>query len=92
MDSLTHVVLGATIGVVAMRGRTAPWKAALVGAACSTLPDLDVFVSHGDAVSNVTMHRGDSHAVFWLSVISPGVAFVAAAIFRDLAHNFLLCV
>lgn len=84
MDSLTHVVLGSTIGIVAMRGRTAPWKAALVGAVCNTIPDLDVFVSHGDAVSNVTLHRGDSHALFWLSVISPVVALAAAAIFRDL--------
>jgi inner membrane protein len=86
MDSLTHIALGSAIGVVAMRGRTAPWKAALVGAICNTLPDLDVFVGHGDAVSNVTMHRGDSHAVFWLGVISPAIALAAAAIFRDLAQ------
>jgi inner membrane protein len=86
MDSLTHVALGATIGVVVMRGRTAPWKAALVGAACNTLPDLDIFLSHGDAVSNVTMHRGDSHALFWLTLVSPAIALVAAAIFRDLSQ------
>jgi inner membrane protein len=86
MDSLTHVALGSAIGIVAMRGRTAPWKAALVGAICNTLPDLDVFLSHGDAVSNVTMHRGDSHAVFWLSAISPVIALAAAAVFRDLAQ------
>jgi inner membrane protein len=86
MDSLTHIALGATIGVVVMRGRTAPWKAALVGAVCSTLPDLDVFLNHGDPVSNVTMHRGDSHALFWLTLLSPAVALLAAAVFRDLAQ------
>ncbi|MET0278378.1 MAG: metal-dependent hydrolase [Pseudorhodoplanes sp.] len=86
MDSLTHIALGSALGIVAMRGRTAPWKAALVGAACNTLPDLDVFIHHGDAVSNVTLHRAESHAVFWLSVASPVVAFVAAAIFRDLVQ------
>ena len=86
MDSITHLALGSAIGIVAMRGRTAPWKAALVGAACNTLPDLDIFLNHGDAVSNVTMHRGDSHALFWLTLISPAVALAAAALFRDLAQ------
>jgi len=86
MDSLTHLALGSAIGIVVMRGRTAPWKAALVGAACNTLPDLDIFMNHGDAVSNVTMHRGDSHALFWLTLISPAVALVAASLFRDLAQ------
>ncbi len=86
MDSLTHLALGSAIGIVAMRGRAAPWKAALVGAVCNTLPDLDIFMNHGDAVSNVTMHRGDSHALFWLTLISPAVALIAALLFRDLAQ------
>ena len=84
MDNLTHAALGAAIGIVVMGRRTAPWKAALAGAIGSNLPDLDVFVSHGDAVSNVTMHRGNSHAVFWLTLASPAIALAAAALFRDL--------
>jgi inner membrane protein len=42
-------------------------KAALLGAALGTLPDLDVFVDYGDPVANFTMHRGFSHSLFVLT-------------------------
>jgi inner membrane protein len=78
MDSLTHVVLGGAIGVAVMGRRTAPWKAALWGATCNTLPDLDVFIDHGDAVSNMVLHRGHSHSLFWLTLLAPLLALAAA--------------
>ncbi|WP_298231636.1 metal-dependent hydrolase [uncultured Azohydromonas sp.] len=78
MDSLTHVVLGAAIGVAVTGRRVAPWKAALWGAACNTLPDLDVFIDHGDAVSNMVLHRGHSHSLFWLTLLAPLLALVAS--------------
>ena len=40
MDSLSQFVLGAAVGVAVMGRRVAPWKAALVGGALGTLPDL----------------------------------------------------
>ncbi|MGD9922258.1 MAG: metal-dependent hydrolase [Pseudorhodoplanes sp.] len=87
MDSLSQFALGAAIGIAVMRGRTRPWKAALIGGLAGTLPDLDAFYDHGDPVSNVTLHRANSHALFWLTLASPAVAFAGAAILRE-RHQF----
>jgi inner membrane protein len=78
MDSLTQAALGAAVGVATMGRRTAPWKAAAWGAAWGTLPDLDAFIDHGDPVSNMTLHRGHSHALFWLTLAAPLLGALAA--------------
>lgn len=83
MDSLSQFALGAAIGVAVMHGRTKPWKAALIGGLVATLPDLDAFYDHGDPISNVTLHRGNSHALLWLTLASPLVAFIAAVAARE---------
>ena len=54
MDSLTQIALGAAVGVAVMGRRTAVWKAALWGAVCGTLPDLDAFIDHGDPILDMT--------------------------------------
>jgi inner membrane protein len=71
MDSLSQLVLGAAVGVAVMGRRTALWKSAAWGAVLGTLPDLDVFVDHGDALLNMTLHRAESHALFWLTLAAP---------------------
>src|SRR3989338_2546227 len=63
MDSLTQIALGSAVGVAVMGRRTAVWKAALWGAVAGTLPDLDAFIDHGDAILNMTRHRAESHAL-----------------------------
>jgi inner membrane protein len=78
MDSLTQIALGSAVSVAVMGRRTAVWKAALWGAVAGTLPDLDTFIDHGDAVRNMTYHRAESHALFWLSLASPLLAVLAA--------------
>lgn len=78
MDSLTQLTLGAAVGLAAMGRRTAPWKAALWGAVAGTLPDLDVFIDHGDPIRNMVLHRAETHAPFWLTLFSlPFAALVA---------------
>ncbi len=78
MDSLSQIALGAAVGVAAMGRRTAPWKAALWGAVAGTLPDLDVFIDHGDPIRNMVLHRAETHAPFWLTLFSlPFAAAVA---------------
>jgi inner membrane protein len=83
MDSLSQIALGSAVAVAAMGRRTAVWKAAAWGAVLGTLPDLDVVIDHGDPVSNMTMHRADSHALFWLTVVSPAFGLAAARLHRE---------
>ncbi|HEX6364085.1 MAG TPA: metal-dependent hydrolase [Albitalea sp.] len=70
MDSVSQLALGAAVGVAVMGRRTAVWKAALWGAVAGTLPDLDVFIDHGDPIRNMVLHRGPTHALFWLTLLS----------------------
>lgn len=87
MDSLSQLALGAAVGVAVMGRRTAVWKAALWGGLCGTLPDLDAFIDHGDPISNMTLHRGNSHALFWLTLLAPAIAFIVARLHRE-AHQW----
>ncbi len=75
MDSLTQAALGAAVGVAVMGRRTALWKSAFVGAICGTLPDLDSFIDYGDPVSNMTLHRGFSHSLLYLTLAAPLLAW-----------------
>jgi len=65
MDSVTQIVLGASVAAVcAPEGQRR--KALLLGAGLGTLPDLDIFIDFGGAVENYTYHRGFSHSLFIL--------------------------
>ncbi len=81
MDSLTQMALGAAVGT-AVLGRKAGPRAALWGAAIATLPDLDVFLSFGDPVRDFTFHRAESHALFWMTLVSPALAWLAWRLHR----------
>ncbi|MGE8498686.1 MAG: metal-dependent hydrolase [Pseudomonas sp.] len=69
MDSITQAVLGATIQG-ALLGRWQGRKALLYGAMLGTVPDLDVVLDYGDAVADMTFHRGFSHSLFFLSALA----------------------
>jgi inner membrane protein len=92
MDSLTQLVLGAAIGVAVMGRRTAVWKAAVWGGVAGTLPDLDVLINHGDAVRNMTYHRGETHAFFYLSLAALPLAWLASRGERAHFKHWLLAV
>jgi inner membrane protein len=77
MDSVSQFLLGAAIAAACVPAKHRR-KALLVGAALGTLPDFDVLIDYGDAVSNMTMHRGFSHSLFVLS----GVALLLWASLR----------
>lgn len=85
MDSLSQFALGAALGAATLGRRTALWKSALWGGVAGTLPDLDVFIDHGDALSNMVMHRGFSHALFWLTLAAPVLAVLPTALHRERA-------
>lgn len=76
MDSVSQFALGAALSVAVMGRRTAVWKAALWGGIAGTLPDLDAFIEHGDAVRNMVFHRAHSHGLFWLTLGAPLLAWL----------------
>jgi inner membrane protein len=88
MDSLTQIALGSAVTVAVMGRRTAVWKAAAWGAVAGTLPDLDAFVDHGDAILNMVLHRAESHSLFLTTLFAPLLAWAVsrfhgeAALFR----------
>ncbi len=90
MDSLTQIALGAAVGT-AVLGRKVGARAALWGAVCGTLPDLDVLLPYGDPVRDFTFHRAESHSLFWLTVASPFLAWVIARLHRSAGATFREC-
>ena len=70
MDSITQLALGAAVGE-ATAGRQVGRRALLWGAIAGTIPDLDVFIPLGDAVSDFTYHRSFSHSLFVLAALTP---------------------
>jgi inner membrane protein len=84
MDSLSQLALGAAVGVAVMGRRTAVWKAAAWGAVCGTLPDLDVVIDYGDPIRNMTLHRAESHAFFYLTLLSPLLAWLIVKIHGEM--------
>lgn len=69
MDSVTQIALGAVIMgacVPKQYGR----QALMIGALLGTLPDLDVILNYGDAISNFTEHRGFTHSLFILTPLA----------------------
>lgn len=82
MDSVTQIALGAAVGE-AVLGRKVGAKAALVGAVCGTIPDLDVFISYSDAVASVTYHRSFSHSLIVLTLLSPVLAKIACKVLKQ---------
>ena len=83
MDSVSQFALGAAVAAAVLGDRTRPWRAVLWGGVVATLPDLDVLIDHGDAVQNMVRHRAESHALFWLSLATPPIAFGVAALHRE---------
>jgi inner membrane protein len=84
MDSLSQLALGAAVGVAVMGRKTTLWKAALIGAAVGTLPDLDVLIDRGDPIRNMTLHRTESHALFYHTLVAPFFAWTIAKLAREM--------
>ena len=83
MDSVTQVLLGASIGVAVMGRRTALWKSALWGGVAGLLPDLDVLLDHGDPILNMIRHRAETHALLLLTLFAFPMAWGVSRIHRQ---------
>ena len=77
MDTLTHIVLGAALGEV-LAGEKLGKKALLIGAIAGNLPDIDFVASFWlDSARDVWFHRGITHSLLFVVVISLLLAWVA---------------
>ena len=83
MDSLTQVILGASVGVAVMGRRTAAWKAALWGGVAGLLPDLDVLLDHGDPVLNMVRHRAETHALLLLTLFAVPLTWLVTRVHKQ---------
>jgi inner membrane protein len=91
MDSLSQMALGAAV-TVAVMGRHHPvLRAAAWGAVVGTLPDLDALIDHGDPVRNMTLHRAETHALFWLLLATPLITVAINALQRDFSRYRRWC-
>lgn len=82
MDSITQLALGAAVGE-AVLGRRIGNRAIAWGAVAGTLPDLDVLVPLGDAVSDFTYHRSVTHSLFVLALATPLLVWLITRIHAD---------
>ena len=83
MDSITHIVLGATIGEL-VAGRRLGKKAMLLGAIAQSLPDIDFVASFwSDTAHDVLAHRGFTHSILFVLMMAPLLALAARRKWRD---------
>lgn len=79
MDSITQIVLGASMGEIAL-GKKIGNKAMLWGGIAGTIPDLDVLSSFFlSEIQSLAYHRGLSHSILF--------SVVGAIVFGWLVHN-----
>ncbi len=95
MDSITHILLGASCA--AALAPAAQRRAALaIGAALNTLPDLDVLVRYADPVADTTLHRSWSHSLLVLPWVALALWALLLAVWRpareERARWFAVCV
>ncbi len=78
MDSITQFVLGASVGE-AVLGKKVGNKAIIWGGLGGTIPDLDVFLNPlYDDVSQLMMHRGFSHSIFFPLIAAPIIGYLVS--------------
>jgi inner membrane protein len=77
MDSLTQIVLGASVGE-AVLGKKIGNRAILWGAIAGTIPDLDVLLKYvTDDITSTEMHRGFSHSILFCLLMAPILGYIA---------------
>lgn len=82
MDSLTQIVLGASVGE-AVLGKKVGNKAMLYGAIAGTIPDLDIIANlFTDTITAIEIHRGFTHSIFFSVVFAPVFGWLISKIER----------
>lgn len=88
MDSITHIALGACMGE-AFAGRQLGRKAMLWGALAQSAADIDFLAAFWlDTTDNLLAHRGFTHSLLFVALITPIMALLAERWHRP--HNISL--
>lgn len=88
MDSITHIALGACMGD-AFAGKQLGKRAMFLGAVAQSVPDIDFVASFWSNTSeNLLAHRGFTHSILFVLLISPLLALLAERWHRP--HNISL--
>ena len=83
MDSLTQIVLGASVAEATL-GKKIGNKAIILGAIAGTIPDLDIFTRFFvDDLTASVMHRGFSHSLIFPFVAAPILALILKKIYYN---------
>jgi len=82
MDSVTQFLLGASVAGATL-GPKLGARALLIGGVVGTLPDLDSLVSMGNAIDDMTYHRGVTHSLLVQTAVAPIIAYGVAWVVRD---------
>ncbi len=88
MDSVTQFTLGASVAALVV-GPKLGMRAILLGGVVATLPDLDSFLPATNVIDKVTYHRGFSHSLLVQTALSPAIAYVAHALFKNSSVSYL---
>ena len=84
MDSLTQIVLGASVAEAAL-GKKIGNKAIFLGAIAGTIPDLDIVMRFFvDDLTASVMHRGFSHSLIFPFIVAPILGVLAKKIYSNL--------
>ena len=83
MDSLTQIVLGASVAEATL-GKKIGNKAIVLGAIAGTIPDLDIVTRFFvDDLTASVMHRGFSHSLIFPFVAAPILAWILKKIYSS---------
>ena len=86
MDSLTQIVLGASVAEATL-GKKIGNKAIVLGAIAGTIPDLDIVTRFFvDDLTASVMHRGFSHSLIFPFVAALILAWILKKIYSSYTH------
>ena len=86
MDSLTQIVLGASVAEATL-GKKIGNKAIVLGAIAGTIPDLDIVTRFFvDDLTASVMHRGFSHSLIFPFVAAPILAWILKKIYSNYSY------
>lgn len=75
MDTVTQIVLGATIGEAGFRKKLGR-RSVFFAAFCGWFPDIDVFFHQFGSWESVVSHRAESHSLFILPLIALPLGYI----------------